>query len=572
MFKAKQFVLFILVIFLFVSGCDGGGQSNTPDTNTNHAPEISGSPVAATASQSYSFIPTFSDPDGDRLTFSVMNKPGWLSFNTSTGELSGNPESRHVRLYSDIIIRVSDGKLNDELSFNLQVNPSQLTIALTKGDAGDIEPEVFIDGALAAIEQLQKPLSTELVEVKELLTRFSENSFNINLSLCVDKKCPSESNFETEFNVAAKIVKGIFNELDQQKINIFESEQYHYQKMLILLADQYRQQATFPMDKKNTATTLFLQSLFADSAVYNYRKFNRAQTDMGNFSRSDFSHITPKSKTINLESKKSFRSAGVYVIPGITMRITRLDQSNVNTDIFINTLRSGATHEYKSRGYKRPKNLRSQSITIDTGETISLTSSYGGPLQIAFDQNDLPVEFFIENIGEHPYWQGEADNINFEVAMAANEYDWAELVTHGFEVHSTREKMLESMNNSEWNSISALAAEVERYVHNLPHVLAGFKGPGIDVVAEITNFANANNWSIDRIDKVKHMNADQPTCGAGCSGNPYDAGWAFNPLRHGEKIRHCFFGSQQGKMVNCVSASAEAPHIEASIKRNQYPT
>ena len=40
----------------------------------------------------------------------------------------------------------------------------------------------------------------------------------------------------------------------------------------------------------------------------------------------------------------------------------------------------------------------------------------------------------------------------------------------------------------------------------------------------------------------------------------------------GKKIRHCFFGAYQRKMVNCVSASAEAPHIEASIKRNQYPT
>jgi hypothetical protein len=39
-----------------------------------------------------------------------------------------------------------------------------------------------------------------------------------------------------------------------------------------------------------------------------------------------------------------------------------------------------------------------------------------------------------------------------------------------------------------------------------------------------------------------------------------------------KKIRHCFFGAYRRKMVNWVSASAEAPHIEASTKRNQYPT
>jgi hypothetical protein len=30
------------------------------------------------------------------------------------------------------------------------------------------------------------------------------------------------------------------------------------------------------------------------------------------------------------------------------------------------------------------------------------------------------------------------------------------------------------------------------------------------------------------------MNADQATCGYGCSGNPYDAYWAFDPVGHGD--------------------------------------
>ena len=35
------------------------------------------------------------------------------------------------------------------------------------------------------------------------------------------------------------------------------------------------------------------------------------------------------------------------------------------------------------------------------------------------------------------------------------------------------------------------------------------------------------------------------------------------------RIRHCFFGANHRKMVNCVSASAAAPYIEASIQRKQ---
>ncbi len=45
------------------------------------------------------------------------------------------------------------------------------------------------------------------------------------------------------------------------------------------------------------------------------------------------------------------------------------------------------------------------------------------------------------------------------------------------------------------------------------------------------------------------------------------------PLKLGtdpvKKIRDCFFKADESKMLNCVSASAVAPHIEASIKRNQ---
>jgi hypothetical protein len=59
---------------------------------TNSAPVITGTPATAvTAGSAYSFIPAASDGDGDTLTFSIVNKPSWASFSTSTGELSGTP-------------------------------------------------------------------------------------------------------------------------------------------------------------------------------------------------------------------------------------------------------------------------------------------------------------------------------------------------------------------------------------------------------------------------------------------------------------------------------------------------
>lgn len=92
-------------------------------TLTNDAPSISGTPAAqVVAGNAYSFSPTASDPDGDPLSFSIANRPAWLSFNTSTGVLSGTPQSGDVGTYTNILISVSDGLLSDSLAaFSIEV-------------------------------------------------------------------------------------------------------------------------------------------------------------------------------------------------------------------------------------------------------------------------------------------------------------------------------------------------------------------------------------------------------------------------------------------------------------------
>ena len=89
----------------------------------NTAPVISGSPATqVTAGQSYAFAPAASDADGDRLSFSVSNKPAWASFDTASGRLSGTPGSTHVGTTSGIVISVSDGQLSAALpAFSIEV-------------------------------------------------------------------------------------------------------------------------------------------------------------------------------------------------------------------------------------------------------------------------------------------------------------------------------------------------------------------------------------------------------------------------------------------------------------------
>jgi hypothetical protein len=89
----------------------------------NRAPLISGTPATqVTTGSLYSFTPTASDPDGNALTFSISNQPGWASFNSTTGRLSGTPTAADVGTYANIAIRVSDGQATTSLpSFGITV-------------------------------------------------------------------------------------------------------------------------------------------------------------------------------------------------------------------------------------------------------------------------------------------------------------------------------------------------------------------------------------------------------------------------------------------------------------------
>jgi hypothetical protein len=80
---------------------------------TNHAPTISGSPAtSAVVGSAYSFTPTAADSDGNRLSFSIQQKPSWATFNIATGQLSGTPGSSDAGTDSGIVISVSDGTLS----------------------------------------------------------------------------------------------------------------------------------------------------------------------------------------------------------------------------------------------------------------------------------------------------------------------------------------------------------------------------------------------------------------------------------------------------------------------------
>ncbi len=380
--------------------------------------------------------------------------------------------------------------------------------------------------------------SDDIDKITTLINHLKNRDYNFDWWKCKDSSGNYWEDYDdcsevpglTELQDTLTILRNRFAKLDISKIDAFKTDDYKLEKLLILLADKIREEVKFPMDKVKTDDNVFVDSYFADSVVYNYREIAPAQSDMWNFSRSVFTWVDLVTKKIELNSKFPFKSAWVYALPGQTFKVTRLDDSDLDVSIFVNSLRPWSTHEFEKDGYKRPKYLQSSHISVWSWETIYFTSVYWGPIQVAFSKANLPVKLKFKNVAEHPYWNWPEDNDIFAQKIDEGKFDWAEISTPGFEVHSKLDKMKESIQN--WGSAQTLAEATMHYISNFPLVLAWYQGPWIDKVDEIWDFANENNLEIKYTDTVKHMNADQATCWYGCSGNPYDAYWAFNPIWH----------------------------------------
>ncbi|HEX7235515.1 MAG TPA: putative Ig domain-containing protein [Gammaproteobacteria bacterium] len=112
-----------------ISVSDGSASASLPSFTItvnpapNRPPTISGTPsTSVLQGTAYSFQPTAADPDGNALTFSIVNRPAWASFDAATGRLSGTPGAANVGTTTGIVISVSDGTASASLaSFGIAV-------------------------------------------------------------------------------------------------------------------------------------------------------------------------------------------------------------------------------------------------------------------------------------------------------------------------------------------------------------------------------------------------------------------------------------------------------------------
>jgi len=96
------------------------------DTILNSAPVISSTAAnSVEAGSAYSYTLVSTDVDGDSLTLSASTLPEWLTFDSTTGELSGTPTANDVGEHA-ITLTVSDG--NDDVTQAFTITVSAVVV------------------------------------------------------------------------------------------------------------------------------------------------------------------------------------------------------------------------------------------------------------------------------------------------------------------------------------------------------------------------------------------------------------------------------------------------------------
>lgn len=387
-------------------------------------------------------------------------------------------------------------------------------------------------------------------DIERVLSHLGQKTYSFDWSGCTEwvgqTSCDQVSGFRREFLNGAQMVKTYFNRVDEAGEQVFAEDADRFWKIIALVGDWFRLTIDYPMDKEQTQDDVFLASYFADHAVSYNRGVNPAQSDLGTFSKVlSTDDVTVDVYTVDVPVSRDggFTAVGLYALPGVTFTVERLDTSALHAAVKINTQRTGSTREFDPNQYTRPKFLQSPPIDLVSGTSLSLTSPYGGTLQVVTPstQQDETIILKVSEVTQHAVLESAAEFESYYDELSSSVVDFTEIKTPYIQIHSRTDMMLEAIEQEPYNgNLELFFNHLEHYMIQDTYNLAGFVGDILEHNEAITSFCGDYGWdctspSIHASPAVQHINIDTYAhCGGGCSGNPYDQSWVLGPLGWGE--------------------------------------
>lgn len=394
--------------------------------------------------------------------------------------------------------------------------------------------------------------------VAATLDHVDRGNFGYNFSAGLDGNTVDRDavpGYQEEFGRAASYLRTLFNTLDDNQFSVFaeDADDFRLERILALIGDALRQDVIFPMDILTSDQQAFLASYLADHMVYGFRQINPLQPDRGFHGKRSHNQVTPGNYTATINTRFTGRKpTGAYALPGKAFTVTRTDSNaDVNVEIYWNLQFPGGTFEFRtgSNRYDMPKYLRSQEINLAPGERITVSSPYGGVIQIRHGRgsnNAQNVVLAFQGVGQHPFYNGPATAASFSNGLAAGVYDWAEIAAPEHYVTEPLEMMRTSVQRMAddlgWD-INEVARVGSRYYYNEMARLSGYRGFDVPAQpAEVAAFCAANGWECANDDyhgingSVEgNIRQSITNCGSfgGCSNQPVTYTWSWNPLGAG---------------------------------------
>ena len=402
---------------------------------------------------------------------------------------------------------------------------------------------------------------TALTKVHNLLGKLNEASFDTSvLNDCTGNylSCNTTA-FVDSFKAGADWYRSNAETLDNNTIDVFTKADFPLMKAGLLLADKYRSEIDYPIAYSEHAQ--WQQALFADWTVSYARVHNLAQPDLGeyvtdraNLSKGSNAHYAypatvTERKTIAVPYAGQWTTTGWYALPGQTIKLTRLDSSTANVEIKLNYHRRNTNRAFEQKIYRGPLELAQQRLRLAQGRSIEFSSPYGGPiyLYISGGEGALNVDVNAQNVAKHPSimdFTNPAEIAAFNDRIQNTELPHVDLRTDGAEQHLRRDRFLNAIGTDMPDVNALLSSIVDDHINSV-YTLAGLKIQGKSLSeslpADVLS-ACKGLFGDDCIDNslhtrsiIQHANYDQNAhCGAGCSGNPWDAAWNIDPTGWGD--------------------------------------
>lgn len=403
------------------------------------------------------------------------------------------------------------------------------------------------DANLAAVDRLLANLGTGNFDTA-LLANCGGNFLSCN-----------ETGFVDAFKAGADWLRGAAITLDnmgQDALSLNGADTLH---AAVLLADKYRAAIDYPIAWEEQQS--WQQAMFADWLVNYARKDNPAQPDLGEYvtdrnnlakgSNASYAHpaTVTERKTIGVPYPNQWTTTGWYVLPGQTVTLNRLDNSDARVEIKLNYHRRNTNRAFEQKVYRAPLELATQRLRLEKGESISFSSPYGGPLYLYLGGSGeaLSADISASGVTRHPAIMNFSDDSQiaaFNERLSQTELPHVDLRTDGAEQHMRRDRFTNAIGGAVAD-VNALLESISEDHINAVYTLAGFKIQGKTLAESLpadVKSACVNLLGNECLDEtlhtrkiIQHANYDQNAhCGAGCSGNPWDAAWNISPTGWGD--------------------------------------